>query len=564
MTMRKKKKKIIRCQYTCLTGFSFIMLAVAILGYMANGQFSDSVAESGGALDITSDYFNELKEFIRSTREPLQFIGEHVSTVIGTIILPLLNDTTFISEGTTVLAAKLGNFSTAYYNKTIEVSDGTNNDVFLCMNCSIIAAQAKAAKEQIVEDTASMLRTMEHTSISMGAELVQQNNTIVTVCSSVDALIGAAGTGVDAMKTSYEKDIRPKLIKWNSLRTLVFSLLFTFPLLPIILTSATLLTKKTIFLTIQNGLTWLTLSLVTAIVGVHLGITIVLSDICEWNDVALEKGVKDFEPFQNSQGDIVQACFDNTRLIDVFNMSDQLDFGAALEMDFGFNASSAFELSFVDYLQESTAHTDISTFNGKADLDLIKCNAVAAHGDITTPILTRDNIASASASTYFWSDGVGRDTLESLINAAKITVNLEISAASDFSEIIQDMQSDMNSVAKYTADLQNETLVFEERCADINNLMSPIMNASNKLLDTRCGFIGTTYRRFDKTLCIDIAPAIATMTLSMILVILMLIPVCCIGLRLKGNLQLRENIESSIFAESHHSRMDSSFGSPML
>jgi len=561
---KRRKKKRIRCQYTCLTALSFIMLAFAVLGYMANGQFSDSVVETGGALDITSDYFNELKGFIRTTREPLQYIGKHVSTVIGTIIFPLLNDSTLISEGTSNLTARLGNFSTAYENKTVNVSDGTNNEVFDCFNCSIISEQVNAAKEQIIEDTAPMFKSLEQTRISLGSELVEQNNTIVSVCSSVDDLIGAAETGVDDYIASYEKEIRPEVIKWNSLRTLVFSLLFTFPLLPIILTILTMLTKKTIFLTCQNGLTWLTCSLVTAIVGVHLGITIVLSDVCEFNDVVLVKGVKHIGHLQNAQGDIVQACFDNTRLIDVFNMSDQLDFGAALQMDLGFNASAAFEVSIVDYLQESTANTDISTFNGKGDADLETCNDLVAKGQITSPILTRDNIASASASTYYTSAGVGRSRLQSAINAAKITVNLEISAASDFTNIIQEMQSDMDSIANYTADLKNDTRVFEERSADVNNQMSPIMNASNRLLDTRCGFIGTTYRRLDNTLCLNLAPSVAAMSLSMILVIMMLIPVCCIGICLKGNLQSRENIESSIFNESRHSRMNSSHGSPML
>eukprot|EP00495_Collosphaeridae_sp_1-RS-2012_P007838 TRINITY_DN761_c0_g1_i1.p1 TRINITY_DN761_c0_g1~~TRINITY_DN761_c0_g1_i1.p1 ORF type:complete len:308 (-),score=20.61 TRINITY_DN761_c0_g1_i1:71-994(-) len=202
MALREKKKKRIRCQYTCLTALSFIMLAFAVLGYMANGQFSDSVVETGGALDITSDYFSELKGFIRTTREPLQYIGKHVSTVIGTVILPLLDDSILIAEGTSGLTARLGNFSTAYENMTVNASDGTYHEVFDCHNCSIICAQVNAAKEQIDEETGPMLSSIEQTRISLGAELVQQNNTIVSVCSSVDELIGAAETGVDAIITS--------------------------------------------------------------------------------------------------------------------------------------------------------------------------------------------------------------------------------------------------------------------------------------------------------------------------------------------------------------------------
>jgi len=544
----KKKQKKIRCQYACMSGFSFVMLAFAIIGYVANGQFAESLVGNGETLDISSNWFVELKGFCQTTREPIQFIAAHVSNTIGLVVLPLLKDTAIIADGTSVLTEALGDFSLAYNDRTITATHGANTRVFDCSVCSTISAKVNATKLQISTDTDPLFDEMESSRLSMSTELVQQNESISDICTSVDSLIGAAEEGVDIMAESWEVEVRPEIVKWSNLRTFVFFILFAFPLLPIILTIATMLTKKTIFLTIQNGLTWLTCSLISIIMGAHLIATVVLLDICELNDVILEKGVAHFEAFQNTEGDILQGCFDNTRLIDVFNMSDQLDFGDALTFEFDFNAADAFDLSTLDDLKESMANTTTSTFHGRGDAALQACNDLIAAGQ---EILTRKNIASASASTYYKSPGAGRSRLESAISAAQITVSLEKSARNKFTQIVRDMQNDMNVIANYKEGLKNETILIEARFADVSLEMQPIMNASNRLLDTRCGFIGTTYRRLDESICLKMAPSIAAMCLSMTLVILMLLPVCCIGMSLKGNLQKREDRDkSSVFAEA--------------
>lgn len=552
----KKKAKKIRCQFLCMSVFCIFMLAFAIIGFVANGQFADSITGSGGALDITSDWFVELKAFCNDTRAPIKFIGKHVSNTIGLVVLPLLADTTMIDDGTLGLTTMLEDFSLTYSDRTITADDGFNNETFDCAVCTTIADKVNASRDQIILDTQPMFDELSSARTSLSVELAQQNESIVDVCTNVDNLIAGAEDGVDMITDIYEDRIRPEISKWSKLRTLIFSCFFAFPLLPIILSVATMVTKKTIFLTIQNGLTWFTCSLISIILGAHLMITVVLSDICELNDVVLTRGITHFDHLKdNTGGDILQACFDNTRLIDVFNMSDQLDFGDAIDLDFDFNTTSAFNLTSLIELRATIAYTTVSTFNGRGDEALQNCNDLIAVADEKTPLLTRDNIHSASAATYYTSSGSERDELDILISTAQTTMTLEEDAEVDFTDLVLDMQDDMDVIVNYTDNLRNTIVTIELRFDAIGAQIAPIMVASNMLLDTRCGFIGTTYRRLDESICLKMAPSIAAMCLSMILVVLMLLPVCCIGLYLKGNLQKREDRnKTAVFAENEGSK----------
>jgi len=555
-TARKKKVKRIRCQYIWMSAFSIFMLAFAIIGFVANGQFAATITGSGGALDITSDWFVELKAFCNDTRAPIQFIGKHVSNTIGLVVLPLLADTAMIDYGTLGLTMMLEEFSLNYSNRTITFDDGFNNETFDCAVCTTIADKVNATRDQIIIDTQPMFDELASTRTSLRVELAEQNESIVDICTSVDNLIAGAEDGVDILTDVYEDGLRPEISKWSNLRTLIFSCLFAFPLLPIILSAITIITKKTIFLTIQNGLTWCTCSMVSIILGAHLMITVALSDICELNDVVLTKGITHFDGMKDNTGaDIIQACIDNTRLIEVFNMTDQLDFGDIIDFDFDFNTTSAFDLTSLADLKATIANSTTSTFNGKGDAALQNCNDLIAVADVKTPLLTRDNIQSASATTYYTSSGSERDQLDILISTAQTTLNMEESAEFEFLDLVLDMQFDMDVIVIYTDDLKNTTATIELRFDALEDEISPILVSSNILLDTRCGFIGTTYRRLDESICLKMAPSIAAMCLSMILVVLMLLPVCSIGVYLKGNLQKREDRNrTSVFAENEASR----------
>jgi len=461
--------------------------------------------------------------------------------------LPLLNDTIAIENGTDILTAKLGNFSLDYQDRTLTATDGTYTEVFDCDVCTTIADRVNATREEIIADTDPMFDEMETLRTTLRNDLVTSKGLITYVCLEVDKYVAAFEALLDGVTVIYETEVKPEVVKYNSLRTVLFSLFFAFPLLPIILTFSTMLTKKTIFLTIQNGLTWLACSLLLILLGAHLMLTVVLSDYCEANDLMLKpKGFTKLGMDKNVAG-VIQACFDyDIPLIYVFGVNDQLDFAVHINLNFGFNSTAAFDLSALDELKEIVANTTVSTFDGRGDAALQDCNDLIAVADVTSPLLTRDNIASASATTYYTSAGTGRNNLQTAISEAQTTLDLETSATSDFMDIVSDMQDDMDDITAYTEDLKNDTEHIQQRFEGIQLEIAPILMASGKLLQTNCGFIGNTYRSLDENICMKLAPSIAAMCLSMILVVLSLMPVCCIGLYLKGNLQKREDRSKSI------------------
>jgi len=344
------------------------------------------------------------------------------------------------------------------------------------------------------------------------------------------------------MGTGFEK-IKPTIVEFSGLRTAIFSLMFAFPLLPIVLTFATVLTKKTIFLTIQNGLTWLAFSLILIVLGLHLIITVILSDICMMNDVIFEKGITHFDM---EGGAVIQACFDyDIRAIDVFGVTEVYSFADRLNFTFVHHANDSFNLEKLDELKASVASTTKSTFDGRMDTVLQECNDLIATADVTTPLVTRANLASQSASSYYTAGKTAKiSTLQTCFTKGITTLGYETAAkASQFDDSLTAMKADIDAIKLYTDDLKEEVRDWQALFAAAEPKLDIIMEASTQLMDptNTCGFIGKDYKKLDESMCLKLAPSIAAMCLSMLLVVIFLFPVCCIGIYLKGNLQKRED-----------------------
>jgi len=90
---------------------SFVMLAFAIIGFVANGQFEEAVVGDDGALEICSKYFVKINALIASTRGPFQTIANNLGDNIENVIEPLLNTTVNATNATANLNDRLDDFS---------------------------------------------------------------------------------------------------------------------------------------------------------------------------------------------------------------------------------------------------------------------------------------------------------------------------------------------------------------------------------------------------------------------------------------------------------------------
>jgi len=365
---------------------------------------------------------------------------------------------------------------------------------------------------------------------------------VMYLCYGLDLALVDLDKSMYDMGAGFEK-IKPELVKFSGLRTAIFSLMFAFPLLPIVLTFATVLTKKTIFLTIQNGLTWLAFSLILLILGAHLIITVILSDICAMNDVIFEKGLTHFEM---EGGAVIQACFDyDIRPIDVFGIAEYVSFAPHINFDFAHNSNDSFNLEELDELKAYVASTTKSTFDGRMDTVLQECNDLIAAADVKSPRVTRANLDSQSAASYYSAGKTAKiNTLDTCFTKAKTTMGYETTArGSHFDDSLAAMKNDIDAIKFYTDDLKEEARQMEAHFAAAKPKLDTIMEASLNLMDptNTCGFVGVDYKKLDESMCLKLAPSIAAMCLSMLLVVIFLFPVCCIGIYLKGNLQKRED-----------------------
>ncbi|GMH94331.1 hypothetical protein TrVE_jg6612 [Triparma verrucosa] len=297
--------------------FMYIAFLAAIVGSAGVAFVGDE--DLGKAFNSLFDNsrtgLSDMQDFLGKANTPMQAIGDLVDAAA--------DDSITILDGTDYVEYGMGNVITRINDFAVVYSDGINkagasNDIQATLD------SLDDVEEDVVENVRDILDTLKGSLVegkeAMATALADASDQIVELNNTVDGFY-ADVDNLDEKVEDY-KTVRQAGI----LATFAISLVCVLFGFLGVLSYWTPCKWDDILIYLMN-LTWFFGSLIVTLSFILAGITIFLSVF--WNDVChfLDIIVQDFEPYVGAAASVgLNACFNNTPLVDAFNLTSKVDF----------------------------------------------------------------------------------------------------------------------------------------------------------------------------------------------------------------------------------------------
>ncbi|ETI37117.1 hypothetical protein F441_16697 [Phytophthora nicotianae CJ01A1] len=365
--------------YTCMQKFLpllfFFLFAIGVIvvsaaAFLYRGTMLSAVDDMFNA---TSGTLENGSNWIVNIRTPLEEIA---ATVVDSAddIKVKLDGTDFIDTGLNDLTTKLDDlgdkYSTAPHipdscvpDSTKTNEDANGNPCYVCDACTTIGTQASAAATQVDKNAGPGVKQLSNVKKQLNTKLVEISG---NVQSAVDTQVTTANDLIDTVDKTQEDvdDYDSKFQGYRDQLGYAIMALFALALVVIIVGFVGILFGLTPLKFLANimhiayFLGFIILILVFIISAVVLAIGVVLGDACEVTQIFAGNWTV---PLGES-AKAVDACFNNESLLDVFNLSDKLDFARG-GIDFPeLDMSAMFDFSDLDALESSTDNINETAF----------------------------------------------------------------------------------------------------------------------------------------------------------------------------------------------------------
>lgn len=292
------------------------IVACSALTYVGNEDVTIAI---GDLFDHSKGGIKDTQAFVGAAATPMNNIGGLVSTA-STDAQTILDGTGYVVDGMTDITDSLASFTTVYAAGIAKAGAGDEVDG---MN-----SQIDEAVGPMVETISEMLDTLR-TSLVEGEEKLQD-----AIDNGVDALTKlntTLGNGYDTIGETEES-----VEMYTNIRRAGVLVIFGIALVCVafgligIFTYFTPCEGDDIFIHLMQA-TWLFGSIVVTLAWILGGVTMFAAVL--WNDVChiLDIVVVDFEPYvPPAASDGLNACFQNTPLLEAYNLTSKLDFQDAI------------------------------------------------------------------------------------------------------------------------------------------------------------------------------------------------------------------------------------------
>jgi hypothetical protein len=526
-----------------------IMVAFAGIAYDANKRFTEAVVEPNtGLLSVVQTLLHEFTDFAENiVLEPLTFIKSYSIFAIANVSSTLSGNTEVIAAGTVNVDETFGNFSNKWSTFIIVVNSGGQDFVFPCDVCSEIGGIINETRSQLREITDPMLDFFNATVTDINTKLISVNETVVSTVNDVQGQFTDINDMLVEARDDYDDSYRPEAENINDTRELAYEILFAAALVPIIFVVLGGILRKSICFTMAYALMWFVFFVMCLMLFIHLPISVGLNDTCKYIDSHDDDMT---EVLGNKTGKLVQACFDDTPIAEVFGMSDDFEFAA---IDFGdFNLSeveSALTFDSLDgFLVNLTDIDPLSTFGETVDELLVAVNSLVENcvctsdGTRANDRYNRTNIFdldSITANDYYNSaSGIPAEVeayelLNQTAYATQLTVSAETSASAQFDAAVIDLLSDAEGLKNVTQNLKEDVLHFFTIFELVAVILQPLLDKANEIIaNGKCGFIGVAYEGFKASMCENILASLSTMVLCMFLICIFSCVSCCLSMKM--------------------------------
>jgi len=231
------------------------------------------------------------------------------------------------------------------------------------------------------------------------------------------------------------------------------------------------------------------------LLAIHLPIAAFLSDFCtlltDLETSGFETGLADAGNSTEQMGKLMDACINGTKLVTVFNLSSQLEFGSAVTFP---------DMDVTQYFAFSYWDTHAS--------DVYGANFTTSYYD----------------SSVFPPQQADFSSCDSTWTATCTEVHARFAQYQNDTERIDEV------IAITATDAQN---IFDDM-AEIETLFDPVFESAQNITDMlECTFVGVAYDDFKEQLCVNVLPNLATICASFLVTGIFVFFMAIVGCRVR-------------------------------
>lgn len=579
--------------YTCMQKFYPVLFFLLFSGgifAVAGSSLLYQKSVSGAVSDMFDAVANTLdgaNGWVGNIKTPLVGIRDKVIDTADDIKTELAG-TDFIETGLDGLVGELKEFGGYSAGRTLPDGCTIDPDDKYCLPCQVcttISTEVSNAADEIETNAGDGVAQLKEVRSSLTDKLVDIATSVkTTVDDVVDMLATFTSTITDAkgqvtdVQDQYEKQKQAQ--QFGVLAPFVLAIVVVAIGFIGVLFGLTPLKFLAFIIHIAYILGFLALFITFLLAAIFLAVSVVLGDVCEVAAIFTE----DWTVALGDEAKGINACFQNTSLIETLSLSDSLEFArGGIKFPDNMNINDMLDFSQLDTFNATIMSTNTSTFQlnatARADVgtifgDLVNQNAASCTPSDTyttdTEILEPwtangeqqngktpeqyiedrysamdtdcDYASNPNAKAFKCKDDTGC-TYSKAVKEVYLNLRSIVLIERDSGAFIDDLHANMTGVMTYTDDFKTKISDFDGKISNIKTDLegSLLKNVDDFEAAMYCTFISDGFFDIYDALCGDLMPSFTMISLMIFLAGVFLIPVniCLIiavkRLRARGN-----------------------------
>lgn len=514
--------------------YIFFGLGVIICSFVAFAGNEDVTAGLTKTFDAVDNGIEGVIDFIGDASGPM--IGVRDTTVdAANITIDIIAGTGWTAGGMAVLKDMVSHYNVSYSAREPFIGDAMG-DALENIDANI---------DPIVGDIQTTLDTLADGLVEMRNSIVQSVNSALNMLQGMNTSLSETQGQLD---TYSEMVIEYQDWRQAGVMIVFIFAIFLFVLGILAITAAWTKCKYDDFIIYSFHLVWMFGALVCTLSFIVSGVATVLSvffvDSCEMMDILVE----DFTPYMGpSTAKGLNACFNDTPLVEAYNLTEQLSFAADLTAQFAILEESDTSAAFAGAKQPvNDTGLFLMSLNASKPLEFLnfftnnnEVNSNCPFDDVYTEEHVRTPWSESNTGAVSWNteDYAREGTEDGLAYMTRIYTIADYTLcgfelknltdawefASEKVQLIEDMEADLGFNAElcetvscpteawpYSNTLWEQLLEYER---NVTLLEESLLNMTDSLVgdlinhvddfycNMKCGFIATLYHEMSDAMC---------------------------------------------------------------
>jgi len=417
-------------------------------------------------------------------------------------------------------------------NLTVYGLPPLNNQTYSSSFCNTTANDVQHISDEITDKANPLFSSMNQTTQSVRQTLVNVQSQIISSASQASQEIQSARTEIQSARNDVSQ-YSSKVKYYDNIRRPVVILFLCLPLISGVLLLLGGCLRKSAPFSINYVLTFVVLFLFWMLFAIHLPLAVITGDSCVYLD---QVEVDLPNRLGEQEAKVFDACLLNTSLVQVYNLSSDLNFVNEIHFPPLPNINEAFNFTqFNAYFASGIAlNTSSFGFNdSQIDANIATINSLTeSYNDPNAPY-NRSTLQNLNNTFAFYHPS----TFQQVIEKKKYETLQLITAEARINESLTSIKNQIIAIKVYSDELEANTTNIMATVGTIQSTVNPLLNYAQTVFNLAyCGFIGTAYASFKSDFCDGIVTAISLLALAFLMVAAMGVPIVILSIVLMKRL----------------------------